>query len=74
MQIAEKYGLNLEQAAQVAAVATGFIVKECEKDIGGEVGYYVATLGFIEGSKTVPPPLERALQSIGEKKPWYKFW
>ena len=66
-------GLNLVEASQAAAIATAFIVKECARDIGGEVGFNIAAYGFIEGSKTVPPrPTSGSAQS--EKRPWYKLW
>lgn len=53
--------LSLKEAAQSAAMATAFIVKECAGSIGGEVGFNVAIYGLIEGSKTVPPRLQPAL-------------
>lgn len=57
LRIASKSGLEPKEAAQCAAMATAFIVKECAQSIGGEVGFNVAMYGFIEGSKTVPPML-----------------
>ncbi len=74
MRIAGENGLGLEEAAQAAAVATAFIVRECAKNIGGEVGSNVAAFGFIEGCKTVPPAIGPAQKSADEKKPWYKMW
>jgi hypothetical protein len=58
MQICKHKGLTLDQGAQSAAVAAGFIVKECARSIGVEVAFNVAVYGFIEGSKTVPPRLQ----------------
>lgn len=58
IRIAGENGLNLKEAAQSAAMSTAFIVKECAKNISGEVGFNVALYGFIEGSKTVPPRLQ----------------
>jgi hypothetical protein len=58
LQICKDNGLTLEQAAQSAAVATGFIVKECARSIDVEVAFNAAVYGFIEGSKTVPPRLQ----------------
>lgn len=55
MRIASNHGLGLQEVAQAGAMATAFIVRECSNDIGGEVGVNVATFGFIEGCKTVPP-------------------
>ena len=55
LKIARENGLTLEEAAQAAAVAAAFLVRECSKSIGAEVGFNVAAFGFIEGCKTVPP-------------------
>ncbi len=71
--IAQKNGLDLKEAAQAAAIATAFIVKECENGIGGEMGFNIATYSFIEGCKTIPP-VEGTGRKFNEKKPWYKFW
>jgi hypothetical protein len=68
VRIAHEHGLDLEEAAQAVAIATGVIVKECESTIGGEVGFNIAALGFIEGCKTVPPP-RKPRESTDEKKP-----
>ena len=73
LQIAARHSLSLQQAAEAAALATGFIVKECVASIGGDVGFNVAAFGFIEGSKTVPPPLNPT-NKPSAPKPWYKFW
>ena len=70
LQISTRNGLSLEEAAQSAALATGFIVKECIGSIGAEVGFNVAAFGFIEGCKTAPPKLAPPQK----KKPWYKVW
>jgi len=73
LQIAARHSLSLQQAAEAAALATGFIVKECAASIGGEIGFNVATFGFIEGSKTAPPRLNPTSKPA-VSKPWYKFW
>lgn len=74
IKICEANHLNLEQAAQAAALATAFIVKECAPQIGAETGFNVAVFGFIEGSKTVPPSIARTSPATASSKPWYKFW
>jgi len=68
IRIAGENRLSLKEAAQSAAMATAFVVKECARSIGGEVGFNVAIYGLIEGSKTVPPRLQRT------SKPFWKFW
>lgn len=73
LQIAARHSLTLQQAAESAVLATGFIVKECAASIGAEVGFNVAAFGFVEGSKTVPPP-RNPPSSSPAFKPWYKFW
>jgi hypothetical protein len=74
LRIARDCGLSLAEAAQAAAVATAFVVSECARDIGGEVGFNVAVYSFIEGCKTVPPLLKSDALPTKEKKPWYKPW
>jgi len=71
LEIARSKGLTFEEAAQAAAVATAFIVRECSRTIGAEVGFNAAAFGFIEGSKTAPP-LAGAMPAPA-KKPWYKL-
>jgi hypothetical protein len=74
MQIIKTNKLNLNEAAQAAAIATAFVVKECSRDLGPEVSCNIATYGFIEGCKTVPPTLDAGQSTSQEKKPWYKLW
>lgn len=77
LEIGCQHGLSLEETAQAAALATGFIVKECAPQIGAETGFNLAAFGFVEGCKTVPPPLPEAsvqARAPREGKPWYKFW
>jgi hypothetical protein len=66
--------LSLEQTAQAAALATGFIVKECAPQIGAETGFNISALGFVEGSKTVPPRTGGSPPVAPNTKRWYKFW
>ena len=74
LAIAKKHDLDLEQAAQSAALATAFIVLECAKKIGLETGFNLAAYSFIEGSKTTPPPINVRNGNATTRKPWYKFW
>jgi hypothetical protein len=73
-EIGENNQLSMEQTAHAAALATGFIVKECAPQIGAETGFNVAAYGFVEGSKTVPPRRSDEPHIHRESKPWYKFW
>jgi len=73
MGIVRANGLEFKQAAQAAALATAFIVKECARDIDLETGFNVAAYGFVEGCKTVPPVVGSKSKS-DDKKPWYKLW
>lgn len=74
IRIATNNGLELKQAAQAAAMATAFIVKECVQALGPEVGFNIAAYGFIEGCKTMPPALAGKQAAPAPKKPWYKLW
>ncbi len=67
MHIVKANGLGLKEAAQAAAVATAFVVKECSRNLGAEVSFNIATFGFIEGSKTVPPAISTSPSSPAKK-------
>ena len=73
LNIAKENNLNFKEAAQSAALATAFIVRECSRTIGAEIGFKIASYGFVEGSKTVPVQLVEN-QTKSMSKPWYKFW
>lgn len=74
IRITGENGLALKEAAQSSAIATAFLIKECATNIPPEVGFNIATYGFIEGCKTVPPSMDDNSSSSVEKKPWYKLW
>lgn len=73
LELVSRSQLSLVEASHAAAIATAFIVKECAKDISGEVGFNIAAYGFIEGSKTAPPR-KTSRPPESKKKPWYKLW
>lgn len=73
LNIASQNNLTLEQAAQSAALATAFIVKESARNIAAETGFNVASFGFVEGSKTVPPPAAIEKSTSTRRKPWYRL-
>jgi hypothetical protein len=53
----KKHSLDFEGMAFACAMATGFIIKECSKDMLPESGFHTAVYSYIEGSKTYPPEL-----------------
>lgn len=73
LDIAKRNQLSLEQAAQSAAMATAFVVKECAPNLRAEIGFNVAAFAFVAGSKTAPPTLAQGV-TPSLKKPWYKLW
>lgn len=68
--IRERFGLDLVGGAHACALTTAWLVKECAPQIGAEAGFNIAVFGFIEGSKTVPIPLD----APPKKAAWYQFW
>jgi len=70
-EIMKTHGLSEKEMAAACAIATGFIIQQCQTDLNVESGFTTAIYGLIEGSKTVPPPLSN---STNEQKRWYKFW
>ncbi len=63
--------LNFEQMAFSCAMATAFIIKECQKDLDPERGFNTAVFSFIEGCKTYPPEIN---SPTGKKKGIFSFW
>ncbi len=63
--------ISQEQMAYSCAIATAFIIKECQNDLPAESGFHTAVYSFIEGSKTYPPDYGT---SQSEKKSIFKFW
>jgi hypothetical protein len=52
-------------------MSTAFIIKECQQQLAVESGFNTAVFGFIEGSKTFPPPFTN---ETGKKKNIFKIW
>jgi len=87
LEIMKKNGLNFEQMAQSAAIATAFIIQQ-SKNITPEEGFSTAIYYYIDGSKTYPPefpnepkkatnlniPVKDNTSSKDHSKPWWKFW
>ena len=69
--IMDKNKLDFEQMAYSCAMATAFIIKECQKDLAVETAFTTAVYGFIKGSKTWPPDFSK---ENPQKKSIFKFW
>lgn len=75
IHIASSNELKLKEAAQAAAIATAFIVRECIPALTAEVGFNIAVYSFIEGCKTVPPLIvDKQAPVPASKRHWYKLW
>ncbi|MFM7393358.1 MAG: hypothetical protein ACKO22_03095 [Cyanobium sp.] len=57
LKIAELKALDLPRAAEAAAIATGLLVHDGREVLPVERGAAIAVAGFVEGSKTAPPPV-----------------
>lgn len=80
--------LNSEQSAHACALAAGHLIYLCNNILDPHVGFELAGLGFVEGSKTVPIPLNNNDGQVntwhfkdGPNQPsrqrqasWIKFW
>jgi hypothetical protein len=55
IRVCTEQGFSLEEGAQCAAGATGFIVTEAARSMDVEVAFNVAVFAIITGCKTVPP-------------------
>ena len=71
ISIMDQNKLTLEEMAYSCAMATAFIIKECQNDLKVEVGFHTAIYSFIEGSKTYPPEIQ---STTPKKKNIFKFW
>ena len=69
--IMNRNNLTQEQMAYSCAMATAFIIKECQNDLPVESGFHTAVYGFIEGSKTFPPEFGTPKS---KKKSIFNFW
>jgi hypothetical protein len=69
--IASNHGLTEEQAAHACALAAARLIQMCSSVLDPKIGFAIAAFGFVEGSKTMPVPLQPAASA---KRPWYKLW
>ena len=51
--------MSYQDAAVAAAIATGLLVHDCRAVLDIEKGAAIAVYGFVEGTKTVPFPIEQ---------------
>ena len=70
-KIAAKFKLNSQEAAQSCAIAAGRLIHDHASTLDANIGFAVAAYGFIEGLKTMPPPLADEKTS---SKPWWALW
>lgn len=54
IQIKDRHGLSLPEAAEAAAVASAILIHQGADTVDPNVGFGIAVYGFIEGTKTVP--------------------
>jgi len=73
-RIKDNYGLNYEQAAHAAAIATAILIQKSSGVLDPHIGFSLAAYGFVEGSKTVPQRIKLPASRTTAKKSWYKFW
>ncbi|MEZ5013974.1 MAG: hypothetical protein R2794_06750 [Chitinophagales bacterium] len=69
--IMQRNALRFEQMAYSCAIATAFIIKECQANLDIGSAFNTAMYGFIEGSKTCPPEIR---ESVQKKKDFFSFW
>jgi hypothetical protein len=69
--IMNQNNLSFQQMAFSCAMATAFIVKECQRDLVVEISFNTAVYGFIEGCKTFPPAFSIP---TAKKKGIFTFW
>lgn len=68
-------GLTPSEMAQSCAMATAFIIQQCQNDVSISDGFSTAAYGLIEGSKTTPPTASKDITvHFPKKKKWYQFW
>jgi len=55
--IRARYGFDDEETAYAVAAATSLLIQHCAKVIDPHIGFSIAALGFVEGTKTAPDPV-----------------
>ncbi len=57
LEIKERHGLSMNEAAGAGAVATALLIQQCAQAFDPHVAFGLAVYGFIEGAKTAPDPV-----------------
>jgi hypothetical protein len=69
LAIACKHGLTDEQTAHACALAAARLIHMSAYVLDPHIGFSLALLGFVEGSKTMP-----STRNNSSEQPWYRFW
>ena len=59
--IKERYGFSYQEAAYSVAVGTALMILHAKKFLDPSMAFNIAVLGFVEGAKTVPEPVDLIL-------------
>ena len=69
--LAEHHQLDKQSAAHACAIAAAILIQKAQSALDPGVGAALAVYGFVEGSKTMPPPLPGG---AADPKPRHKLW
>ena len=56
--IKERYGFSYQEAAYSVAVGTSLMILHTKKFLDPNMAFNIAVLGFVEGAKTAPEPVD----------------
>ncbi|HSE68907.1 MAG TPA: hypothetical protein VLB12_18075 [Gemmatimonadales bacterium] len=60
--LAQRYQLDQPASAHACAIAAAILIQKAQSVLDPGVGAAIAVYGFVEGSKTMPPPLSGSAQ------------
>lgn len=66
-----KHRLTAAQSAHACALAAARLIQMTGGVLDPHTGFSLAVFGFVEGSKTVPIPVD---DRAATGRPWYRFW
>jgi len=58
--LAERFQLDKHGTAHACALAAAILIQKAQSVLDPDIGAAIAVYGFVEGSKTMPPPLSKA--------------